>query len=261
MRDHQIDYGFTESALDWLSLETLSPHLRSFIDNNLSMLHKDAKISFLGAQGYDAAGRERERSDAAALMRALLEADDAEQEATDDTQQDGEEDETWRLAEAFSSWLVEICGSTLHPNFELGSLAFLRSPSHQALLHHFEDAPYTPIDDVPVHSLSASMFLPKQSVWNFRRKLHTEPPAPTPAPDRDMTVFDWGSITHRVMEAYHAHWDLLAADFASHSKDPKTNLGHTAIDERNFLMTASNGRYLQPEECISCVMAIAGREE
>lgn len=257
MRDHGIDYGFTESALDWLDLATLSIYLKSFIDHNIHLLHADAKIAYLGAQGSEWAGRERERSDADAQMRALFEADD-EQDAPKD---DDDKDEAWYLAEAFSAWLVEMCGSTLHPSFELGSLAFLRSPSHQALMDYFEEAPYTPVDEVPVHSLSASMFLPRQSVWNWRRKLHVEPATPTPAPDREITVFSWDIVNAEALRPFHEHWDMLAADFASREKDPKTNLGHTAIDERNFLMTAPNGRYLRPEECLSCIMAIASSEQ
>lgn len=266
MRDHGIDYGFSESALDWLNLEPLAPRLRSFIDHNSHLLHQDAKITYVRAQGSDWVVRERERSeaDADAQMRSLFEADD-EQDTSEHGEAEGEDD-TWSLAEGFSAWLAEICGSTLRPNFELGSLAFLRSPSHQALMDYFGQVPDTSIHDVPVHSLSASMFLPKQSVWNFRRKSRAEQATPTAPPNSDANndpaILGWGceGIAEDFLGPFHELWNTITSDFVSREKGPKTHLGHTAIDERNFLMTAPNGRYLRPEECLSCVVAIAEAE-
>lgn len=56
-------------------------------------------------------------------------------------------------------------------NFEIGSLAFWRSPQHAAYFDWLDKAGgfyYERFGDAPVHTLSVAMFLPKREVWYFR---------------------------------------------------------------------------------------------
>lgn len=163
-----------------------------------------------------------------------------------------DEDEIGSLAEAFTSWLTNICEASLTPNFEIGSLAFFRSPSHQALIEHLDTTDdmldYSHIEDTPVHTLSASMFLPKQSIWNFRRM---SPPYPTPNPEapvgwkrhghrsrteRRMLSKDWSRRIElaRMMQAQHTLWRTISEDFCRQGSGPSLMSGNTVIDERNF---------------------------
>ncbi|KAF5012060.1 hypothetical protein FDECE_1881 [Fusarium decemcellulare] len=163
-----------------------------------------------------------------------------------------EDDEgTLSLGENFASWLSGIYGSSLYPTFEIGSLAFFRSHNHLAFFDHLDSAgdfEYRRVEDVPVHTLSASMFLPKRSVGTFLTKdmrhfaLHAHRPSQpqaTPDPDRnaddDSNARSARSMGFRcdfkeAMTALLAAWDVMA----QYLDIPALLSGHTVIDERTF---------------------------
>jgi mannosyltransferase len=263
MRDHGISYGFTESAIGRLDLEVLAPQIKSFIEKNPSLLHQDANIAWLLKDSGREAGIQRQKARGGIIARPLGDYSHTSNAAesyrgcsgspgTDGKPDRMDDDHTSQLAEAFTAWLVGSCESSLYPAFELGSLAFLRSPGHQALMRHLETSTGTllgtPVDDVPVYSLSASMFLPKQSVWNFRKKIlrhATLQPTPTPAssmpahtpwhgtppPQDDVAV-----AMAMAMEEQFALWDQLAQDMTRQADGPGLKSGNTVIDERNFVL-------------------------
>lgn len=253
MRDHGIAYGFTESAIHRLSLETLSPQIRSFIQKNPNLLHEDANMAWLlneveGEEMVQKVGGDHgidiiidEGQDRSIHAGADWKQDNLEYGA--DFQGDFEDDdETGSLAEAFTGWLMGLCECcSLYATFELGSLAFFRSPGHQALMDHLdtmgETLSQSPVDDVPVHSLSASMFLPKQSVWNFRKKMTrhvTLQPTPAPAPMARHMMLPIRRDFSTGMEKQFALWNQLAQDITRQSDSPGLMSGNTVIDERNF---------------------------
>ena len=262
MRDHGISYGFTESAIGRLDLEVLAPQIKSFIEKNPSLLHQDANIAWLLKESGREARRQRQKARGGIIARPLGDYSHTSNFAESNRGCSGspgtdamaglmDDDHTSRLAEAFTAWLIGFCESSLYPAFELGSLAFLRSPGHQALMRHLETFTGTllgtPVDDVPVYSLSASMFLPKQSVWNFRKKIPrqaTLQPTPTPAsipehapwhgtppPQDDVAV-----AMAMAMEEHFALWDQLAQDLTRQADAPGLKSGNTVIDERNFVL-------------------------
>ncbi|KAF5025776.1 hypothetical protein F66182_2109 [Fusarium sp. NRRL 66182] len=161
--------------------------------------------------------------------------------------QDEYESTSW-LNEGFASWLSDIYGSSLYPTFEIGSLAFFRSPHHVAFFDHLDSAgdfQYRRVDDVPVHSLSASMFLPSQSVWNFRTKEKQLRGRQSYGPDKLQPTADvnkrlndddnsestssdkWEHDIQEVKKAMIAAWDAMAEDLGRQSEDPRLISGNT----------------------------------
>lgn len=265
MRDHGIAYGFDKAVLKETNLRELSPRIKAFIEKNPDLLHEDADVSWLLDTHYAdgtssvAANNEEELEpfDGRDTGRAMLEgnpyrpshsrADWPQIEKPND-----DDGDSGSLAEAFTSWLSGIYGSNLYPTFEIGSLAFFRSPNHLALFDHLDSAGdfyYRRVEDVPIHTLSASMFLPRQSVWSFRRRetRNRQPsrPEPTPDPEFDLNGVEAdpdNSMTTRgdvkeALEARLAQWELLALDLERQEGIPGLRSGNTVIDERNFALT------------------------
>ena len=265
MRDNGIAYGINKAVLDETNLQNVLPRNHIFIDKNPDLLHKKSDVSWL----LDLS--DLDESPCAA-------ADDAEDVLAQDskdwrrkqmiweghpspvshsqadwrqvTDEDDDSAETTSLADAFTSWLSGIYDSCLYPTFEIGSLAFFRSPNHLAFLDdHLDSAGdfyYKRVEDVPVHTLSASMFLPRQSVWSFRRRdtrhlqQRPSPPEETPDPEFDLTGVkaDWSnSMTpmgnpKKAMNALLAQWAWMARGMSR--QEGGLMSGCTTIDERNF---------------------------
>lgn len=264
MRDHGIAYGYTESAVDRLDLATLSPQIRSFVDKNPTLLHEEARKSWLldafGSQAVKLPLGHRDRytstlsdiRDAvltkSSVERAYYPEADWQQAYIDDSDSSeyeygcSEVVDAESVSDSFTGWLLDICEGSIYPTFELGSLAFFRSPGHQALMDHLDDLSdiYSPVEDVPAHSLSASMFLPKQSVWNLRKKLTRHAILqPTPAPV--ITAQEYVKAAHQDMMAtamakQFALWNHMAQDLSRQSISPGLKSGNTVIDERNFAL-------------------------
>lgn len=246
MRDNGIAYGFTESAFDYSSLETLSPQIRSFMENNPHLLHQDANLGWLlntATRSATAEGLPETHGENLALGI------ETEYKQKCNRKCLSKHSPTDSFADAFSAWLSNL----YPPSFELGSIGFLRGESHQALMSHLEklDAvlQYSPVRDVPILTLSASMFLPKQSVWNFRTKLTgyaAARPTPTPAPlsavnGRETFPFDGQELAQAAMLEQHELWDQMAVDVTRYSLSPGLISGNTVVDDRTFRFSLMMG--------------------
>lgn len=262
IRDHGIEYGFTEPTLAPPDLEALSLLVRSRVGHNLPLPHQGALKTGRGAPGARGSGEgnpEHQRSGNTQL-RAPFETDGERNNAADDAE--GSE-EAWDLARAFWASLAEVCASALYPKFELGSLAFLRGQRYQPLMDDLTEAPHAQSDELAVHGLSATIFLPNNGGSEHHTRIFAAPVTTSPTRNdkgcRNTDILTWDDMLKQGMEPYLKFKALLAADFQRHEKDPKTNLGHTAIDERNFLMSTKTGRYLTPRTSLDCLLAIAVR--
>jgi mannosyltransferase len=166
--------------------------------------------------------------------------------------QDEGEGSSW-LSECFASWLADIHGNSLSPTFEIGSLSFFRSLNHFAFFDHLDNAgdfQFRRVDDAPLHSLSANMFLPRESVWNFRTmetKLRSQNDGEDTRAERQysekcMNNFDNSNLNgsaklkgdaHEAMAALLKAWDLMARDVGVQSKSPKLISGNTWMGKMN----------------------------
>lgn len=166
------------------------------------------------------------------------------------------------LGECFTSWLTGLYGSSLDPSFEIGSLNYFRSPKHIALFDHVDSAGdflLDRVEDFRLHTLSANMFLPKQSVWSFETKdtryqaRREKKPEPTPDSDAghdddevksikdDASSEDdgWSRMTDEDRKSYEetfARWEVLSRDIIRQRGTPGLLSGNTVIDKRNFAM-------------------------
>ncbi|KAF4444792.1 hypothetical protein F53441_11050 [Fusarium austroafricanum] len=242
MRDNGIAYGFNRAILSQANLYHLSPRIKSFVDKHPELLHKEANITWLVENGTSLAIQSNSSDDD---FEDLEDEGSGKLRSRDDTVHDDkskdEVEETSWISGCFASWLSEIYGNSLYPTFEIGSLAFFRSPHHVAFFDHLDSAgdfQYRRVDDVPVHSLSASMFLPRESVWNYRTKQiqlrNKSGPRPTRyerIPDGDQRIEDYdntdssGSVMKqtRVEEkqmALNEIWEALAQSVGEQSGNP-----------------------------------------
>ncbi|KAF4974416.1 hypothetical protein FZEAL_8690 [Fusarium zealandicum] len=248
MRDNGIAYGFNRAILGQTSLRALSPRIKSFVDQHPGLLHEEAAISWLLDNNTDSVTHQAVlRDDAQDFHDGRSEADLSQDEIEDDHLAEQEDDEgSFSLSECFASWLSGIYGSSLYPTFEIGSLAFFRSPNHVAFFDHLDSAgdfEHRRVDDVPVHTFSASMFLPRQSVWNFRNRdlLHRtrhgqrlSQPKATPDPewnDNAARIAEWKGDRKQAKEAFLAYWGRIALDMNQQNENPKMRSGNTEIQD------------------------------
>lgn len=174
---------------------------------------------------------------------------------------DSVEDDTNTPAEAFTTWLRTFYKSGASPKFEIGSLSFFRSHSHQVLLEHFDGLDSQGNDGLPdmlVPTISASMFLPQKSVWNFRQKGYSSRPhLPHSTPEPKLKLWhrmkqavrkdSYKKATkpktassrdrHNALMERFAIWDMIADDFGRQESIPGLQSGNTVIDERNFSLS------------------------
>lgn len=155
--------------------------------------------------------------------------------------------------------------------FEIGSLAFFRSATHQEMMKQSGEqsgepevevevdvVDFSPIENIPMRTLSASMFLPKQSVVNFRREIRrrASTPHPTSIPRtrfdhtnrrfRSRKVSFWEpsypqreKVAHAMKEQF-ALWDTISKDLCRQGTGPTLMSGNTVINERNFAMMSTS---------------------
>ncbi|KAK1995080.1 glycolipid 2-alpha-mannosyltransferase [Colletotrichum falcatum] len=137
---------------------------------------------------------------------------------------------------------------------EIGSLAHFRSPQHTSYFDYLDNAGefyYDSPGELNVHSLSASMFLPREKLWLFgdatgdMNSLHSSPLLSRPTPHSD-AVYDTGSLADILGSSWfhsyegshlsiiHRLWANMASGIARQNGFPAAQTGHTALDERNF---------------------------
>ncbi|KAL6811840.1 glycosyltransferase family 15 protein [Trichoderma camerunense] len=244
MRDHEIAYGFNEALLDKDEIRTHSRPVISFIDKHPDLLHADADLSWLldcndgstaaEIRGNEFGGRHR-----------------------------------------IGSWWTDLINlmmqgslSRMSPTFDIGSLSFFRSQSHQDLFNHLDaagDFTSQPLRDMAVPTISASMFLPQKSVWNYRKRdarhayrpslpEHTQRPKlkvfehklgfnlrgrnRMVGPQSRDSIREQERNPHESMAEYFVLWNLMAQDLSRQDAIPGLQSGHTVIDERNFSLSS-----------------------
>ncbi|EFQ35487.1 glycolipid 2-alpha-mannosyltransferase [Colletotrichum graminicola] len=137
---------------------------------------------------------------------------------------------------------------------EVGSLDHFRSLQHTSYFDYLDNAGEfydgNP-GDLNVHSLSASMFLPREKLWLFgdmageMNSLHSRPLLSRPVSHSDV-VHDSTSLADILGSSWfhspdgshlsiiHRLWANMASGIARQNGFPAAQTGHTALDERNF---------------------------
>ncbi|OHE98250.1 glycolipid 2-alpha-mannosyltransferase [Colletotrichum orchidophilum] len=159
------------------------------------------------------------------------------------------------VADAFTTRLAaryDQCN--MDTPIEIGSLNHFRGPEHSSYFDYLDNAGdfyYGNTGNVPVHSLSASMFLPRDKFWLLgdmvceMHGLHSCPPMPHPTSDlqtgnnpnffADIIGTSWfGACEDNQVLLIHRVWEKMASEMARQNGIPAAQLGHTALDERNF---------------------------
>ncbi|TIC95914.1 Glycolipid 2-alpha-mannosyltransferase [Colletotrichum higginsianum] len=161
------------------------------------------------------------------------------------------------VASDYSAWLpsaYEQCGA--NTPIEIGNLNHFRGLQHSSYFNHLDDAGdfyYANTGNVPVHSLSATMFLPREKFWLpgdivcEMRGLQSCPSVTgfisdiDTADDSTFLTDIFGSSWFQSYEGsqlsvFHRIWANLAWGIARQNAIPAPQTGHTALDERNFKM-------------------------
>ncbi|KAL6887195.1 glycosyltransferase family 15 protein [Trichoderma longibrachiatum] len=277
MRDHEIAYGFNEALLDKDEIRTHSQPVKSFIDEHPDLLHADADLSWLlgsneAPLGVTSQGNRSRSPDSRvtdcgwsglinSMVHEILRRVGC---CNTDRQQGmgyggyGDDDDT-------------------PPTFDIGALSFFRSQGHQDLVNHLDaagDFYRQPLRDMAVPTISASMFLPQKSVWNYRKRdpRHSHRPSP-PAytqkpklrtfetnvvfkskgsnrmvgPQRRDSIREQEKNPVESMAERFALWNQMAQDFSRQDAIPGLRSGDTVIDERNFSM---DPKRLRPVELL-----------
>lgn len=145
-----------------------------------------------------------------------------------------------------------ISGSNLYPTFEIGSLAFFRSEKHITFVDHLDSDsnlghhPVGDVGDVSLGSLSASLMLPKQSVWNFRNHIGQGPspaqatPYPESSANANIDSVSWMVRSYDPMEAKTAllaDWEVIFQDLTQQAEKPGLKSGRTTVLDEGNLVT------------------------
>ncbi|KAL6853200.1 glycosyltransferase family 15 protein [Trichoderma novae-zelandiae] len=265
MRDHEIAYGFNEALLDRDELRTHSQPVRSFIDKHPDLLHADADLSWLlgsndmplGAtsRGNWSRGPDSRDGGWSNLISFMIQDSLRRLGCCNTDRQQG------------MSYGGYGDDEDMPPTFDIGALSFFRSQGHQDLVNHLDaagDFYSQPLRDMAVPTISASMFLPQKSVWNYRKRevRHSHRPSP-PAhtqkpklktfdinvgfnlkarnrvvgPQRRDSIREQERNPDESMAERFALWNLVAQDLSRQDAIPGLQSGHTVIDERNFSMS------------------------
>ena len=183
MRDNDMAYGFNKAVLDDApTFRPLWEKTQHFIETHKDLLDSDADYTWL----LDTLARWMKVPGSESINPSEFEDldEDISTVDTDDSNIiifDGEAAhigsvsascDPYAVPGAFTTRLGGVCDKcSIYPNFEIGSLSFFRSPEHLAYFDHLESTgglySYN-FGEVPMHSLSASMFLPKRRMWLFR---------------------------------------------------------------------------------------------
>ncbi|KAG6010215.1 hypothetical protein E4U21_007692 [Claviceps maximensis] len=257
MRDHNIAYGSNRASLGPTHLTSLSQDVKRFLEKHPDLLHAEAELSWL-LESSDIHQRE-ELNSRDFLKRSYLAPASSDCDWPVVFGSRAVIDEIASApAEAFTSWLRTFGALSDVPKFEIGSLGFFRSYSHQVLLEHFDELSSQHdegLRDMLVPSISASIFLPQKSVWNFRQKDRSlpHPPDSTPEPQPKLWHLKRNSVRNDArlkpiryrsslrndfdaLKEHFAVWDAIVEEFDRQEAIPGLRSGNTVIDERNFAL-------------------------
>ncbi|KAL0942022.1 alpha-mannosyltransferase [Colletotrichum truncatum] len=268
MRDRDIIYGVNEISFEEsFGAVSLWQTTQRFIDKHPEVVRPQADISWiLGRTGragtptinmdnhHGYTGDSFDNGD----YEICESSEDIEGGVHPDVSQeaDPQQCEPYTVADSYTT---RLDANYNHCNFEapieIGNLKYFRSPEHSLYFEHLDNAGdfyYSTIGNAPIHSLSASMFLPRDKVWLLNDLvcqmggLHSCPPSPRQTPDLD--IFDDRTLVadllgstqvgsykdDKSLQLWHRVWDCFVIDFERQEKIPSPCAGYTTIDERNF---------------------------
>lgn len=224
MRDNDIAYGFNMAILDDArSFPSLWDRTKKFIKNNGDMINDDADYDWLLQDPH-------QREDTSPISRAFHEGS-----------HDGDFDH------------LEYNNCQFYSNFEVASLAFFRGKEHRAYFEHIDRTGgfyYERFGDAPIHTLSVSLFLPKNRIWYFRDIGYAHGLCEQCPPHEFGLVVN--SDTHDLPEN-HRRWEAISNDFIRQGGIPGLSCGCTvsAIDKDNSKLVPFESKQKKPEHpCI-----------
>ncbi|KAH8649028.1 glycolipid 2-alpha-mannosyltransferase-domain-containing protein [Xylariales sp. PMI_506] len=159
---------------------------------------------------------------------------------------------------------AEYNNCQFYSNFEIGSLDFFRGKEHQTYFRHLDRAGgffYERYGDAPVHTLSVSMFLPKNRVWFFRDigyshgLCETCPPHSstlTMGPDADRGRASYTELTVELDHHQRRH-NLITRDFDKKRQIPGLACGCTTtpLDKDFSKLVPFESKQIKPlDPCI-----------
>ncbi|RDA83608.1 hypothetical protein CP532_2867 [Ophiocordyceps camponoti-leonardi (nom. inval.)] len=251
MRDHGIAYGSHDSGLNETYMRRLSQLVKSFIDHNPDLAHEEADVSWW----LEAAAAAEHGPGGATDDDLMVRSDGMTLDSTDGWLEDGEDEkDVGSPIEVLASRLGGIHRSSLWPTFAVGSLVFLRSQSHQALVEHLDRSDAL-LDSGGTATLSASLFLPQKSVLHLRKRGKHDrqdgnEPQPTAKPKfslvrvvKDQLIGNESLQRRRFDGLTNEQFEVIAEDFERQRDMPSLRSGNTVLDNRAFTILGRK-RYL-----------------
>jgi mannosyltransferase len=248
MCDNGIAYSLTKSAVQTLHLQSLSSKVNLLIDENPGLAHAEPDVSWSteaaedelmwsksGSPDQSIKDKEKEGSH----PKPCLVCTDSRQNKRVKWSYQGTSASVHNSDDAGEFLHRSLCVGLSCPDFEMGSLAFLRNPSHRALINYLTQSSTPPhsdfADDVHADFLSATMLLLKQRVWNLHKRMfHHEVNTPTPLPSPPQASARSPHEAAMLEQLY--RWSHIAQDFLRQSISPGLQSGNTVVDERNFAL-------------------------
>jgi mannosyltransferase len=248
MRDNNIAFGLTESAVGTLYPQPLSPKFVSFIEKNPEVVHAEADVSWLTDAAEDEAMWAKSGSPGQSIRNKEEKGSHSRLYPISTGSRRNKRSE-WRYhCTSASGQNCDDTSEVLHhsffvgslcPNCETGSLAFLRSSDHRVLVAYPAPIGTTAhsdfAEDFHAHTPSAITSLLRQGVWNFREKIfHHEVQTSMWLPFQPQAPA--GSPREAAMLEQLYRWSHIAQDFLRQSISPGLQSGNTVVDERNFAL-------------------------
>ncbi|KAI4871156.1 glycosyltransferase family 15 protein [Hypoxylon rubiginosum] len=255
MQDNNMAYGFNMAILDDArSFPSLWEQTKAFIDQNGELVDNDADFNWL-----------------------LYTADDRDDVIRPHTGAD----------EGLSDGEYNNC--QFYSNFEIGSLDFFRSKKHRAYFNHLDQAGgfyYERLGDAPVHTLSVSLFLPKDRLWYFRdigyahglceqcpphehqldEMIDSHPNGPLPRDAEREAETETRQLGRRsvvlgpfeTLGSQHRRWKTMAQDVERQKGIPGLSCGCTvsAIDNNNAKLVPYESKQRKPSD--TCIRKFLG---
>ncbi|KAF6825258.1 alpha-mannosyltransferase [Colletotrichum plurivorum] len=264
MRDRDIVYGVNQALFQDVSdAKSLWKSAKTFMDEHPDLLQPKADISWIlgndGSLGTPtiSAGHQTNVSDGFSSNDQALKAnEEAGLQPGVPQEADPQQCEPNTVPDAYTSRLAaSYSDCKVDAPIEIGNLRYFRGPEHKSYFEHLDragDFHHDTFRNVPIHSLSASMFLPRDRFWLLNdmfyemHGLRSCPPMPTQTADVDN--LDEQSILADLinsaliasqedmsgLKSLHGVWDIFVVDLERQDKIPAPFLGHTTIDDRNF---------------------------
>ncbi|KAF4898973.1 Glycolipid 2-alpha-mannosyltransferase 1 [Colletotrichum fructicola] len=265
MRDRDIAYGVNEVMFeDTSEPRSLFQSTKSFMDEHPEMVQPQADISWiLGHDGtlgtptinarfdeFDDSFFEYRGCNTSQMIKGGVHPG-VPQEA------DPQQCEPNTVADAYTTRLAaDYNQCTVDAPIEIGNLKYFRGPEHKSYFEHLDNAGdfyYNTVSNVPVHSLSATMFLPRDKFWLLgdmvceMHGLHSCPPMPRQTlrtdalQDQPVMADVLGSTMMSLPEGFsgvreelHGRWENFVEDFDRQDKMPHSLTGCTCTEERTF---------------------------